>query len=69
MSILSYGDNIIPVIPVDYVVHTEEMPFCFTDPSCPCHDDHAEIQKVAVWVTEGLMTEEEALNFIAGRTF
>jgi len=50
-------------------VHTPEMPFCFTDPSCPCHDDQEEIQKVAVWVTDGLMTEEEAIHFIAGRTF
>lgn len=69
MSIQFYGDNIIPVIPVDHVVHTEVMPFCFTDPLCPCHDDHEEIQKVAVWVMEGLMTEAEAMNFIAGRTF
>ena len=37
--------NFIPVISVDYVVHTSEMPFCFTDPTCPCHDDHEEIQK------------------------
>jgi hypothetical protein len=62
-------DNFIPVIPVDYVVHTSEMPFCFVDPTCPCHDDHEEIQKVVVWVLDGLMTEEEAVNFIAGRTF
>lgn len=64
----TYGDNFIPVIPVDHVVHTDEMPFCFADPTCPCHDDHEEIQKVAVWVMEGLMTEDEAIRFIAGRT-
>jgi hypothetical protein len=64
-----YGDNIIPVIPIDHVMHTEEMPFCFANPFCPCHEDHEEIQKVAAWVTDGLMTEEEALQFIAGRTF
>ena len=69
MTIQPYGDNIIPVISADYVVHTSEMPFCFVDSCCPCHDDHEEIQKVAAWVTDGLMTEEEALNFIAGRTF
>lgn len=69
MSIQPYGDNIIPVIPIDYVVHTAEMPFCFVDAFCPCHEDHEEIQKVAAWVTDGLMTEEEAVNFIAGRTF
>ena len=64
----TYGDNFIPVIPVDHVVHTDERPFCFADPLCPCHDDHEEIQKVAVWVMEGLMTEDEAVRFIAGRT-
>ncbi len=69
MAIESYGDNLIPVIPVDVVFHTDEMPFCFANPFCPCHDDHEEIQKVAVWVTDGLMTEDEAVAFIAGRTF
>ena len=66
---VQFSDNFIPVIPVDFVEHTSEMPFCFANPACPCHDDHEEIQKVAVWVMEGLMTEEEAINFIAGRTF
>ena len=69
MDLQSYGDNIIPVISADYVVHTEEMPFCFANPFCPCHEDHEEIQKVAVWVTERFMTEAEAVQFIAGRTF
>ena len=62
-------DNFAYVILVDYVEHTPEKPFCFADPLCPCHDDHEEIQKVAAWVMEGLMTEEEATNFVAGRTF
>ena len=62
-------DNFIPVIPVDHVLHTDEMPFCFASFSCPCHDDHEEILKVAAWIMDGLMTEEEAIHFIAGRTF
>ena len=62
-------DNFAYVILVDTTYHTDELPFCFANPACPCHDDHEEIQKVAVWVMEGLMTEDEAINFIAGRTF
>jgi len=62
-------DNFAYVISVDTLFHTEARPFCFVDPFCPCHDDHEEIQKVAAWVMDGLMTEEEAVNFIAGRTF
>ena len=62
-------DNFAYVILVDTPLHTDMMPFCFADPFCPCHDDHEEIQKVAAWVMDGLMTEEEAVQFIAGRTF
>ena len=62
-------DNFAYVILIDTTYHTDNRPFCFADPFCPCHDDHEEIQKVAVWVMDGLMTEEEAVNFIAGRTF
>ncbi len=66
---MQFPDNFAYVISVDAVFHTDEMPFCFINPSCPCHDNHEEIQKVAAWVMDGLMTEEEAVNFIAGRTF
>ncbi len=62
-------DNFAYVILVDTTLHTDVRPFCFADPLCPCHDDHEEIQKVAAWVMDGLMTEEEAVQFIAGRTF
>ena len=62
-------DNFAYVILVDTTLHTDVRPFCFADPFCPCHDDHEEIQKVAAWVMDGLMTEEEAVQFIAGRTF
>ncbi len=64
-----YADNFIPVIFVeDEILHTTEKPFCFVDPSCPCHEDHTLIAEVAAFVAHGLMTPEEATDFVAGRT-
>ncbi len=60
-------ENFAYVILVDTALHTDEMPFCFTDVNCPCHEDHETIAKVAQWVVDGLITEDEATNFIAGR--
>lgn len=57
------------VISVDDMYHTDDNPFCYTDPYCPCHEDQEAIQTVHVWVQQGLMTQEEATNFILGRTF
>ncbi len=57
------------IIPVDDLYHTDERPFCFADPNCCCHEDQEAIQTVHTWVQEGLMTPEEATNFILGRTF
>ena len=64
-----YGDNFIPVILVeDELLHTPEKPFCFLDPTCPCHEDQTLTAEVAVFVLEGLMTSDEATAFVAGRT-
>ena len=62
-------DNFAYIVLVESTYHTEDNPFCFADPQCPCHEDQAAIQRVAHWVREGLMTPEEATNFILGRTF
>ena len=59
-------DNFIPVIPVDNLEHTPEKPFCW-DSSCPCHEDDLLIEEVSVFVQEGLMTPQEATDFVAGR--
>jgi len=64
----SFGENFIPVIPFeDEPLHTPTHPFCF-DMACPCHDDQETISQVAQWVTDGLMSREEASDFVAGRT-
>jgi cytochrome c1 len=63
-----YGDNFIPVIPIDYPEHTEGKPFCWNG-SYPCHEeDHEAIARVAQWVEDGLLTPDEATQYILGRT-
>lgn len=57
------------VLMVDMLVHTDNKPFCFSDPDCPCREDQEAIQTVQTWVQQGLMTPEEATNFILGRIF
>jgi hypothetical protein len=51
------------------IIHTDDHPFC-PDWSCPCHeDDHEAIARVAHWVEDGLLTPQEATQYILGRTF
>ncbi len=61
-----YGDNFIPVIPVEEKEHTPEKPFCWNS-ACHCHEDEALIAQVASYVADGLMTPEEATDFVAGK--
>ncbi len=66
-SIRSNEDNDVPAILVDYKLHTDEHPFCPTDPSCFCHEDPDLIAPVAQAVTDGLMTSEEATDYVMGK--
>ena len=59
--------NFAYVIPVDYLLHTPGNPFCPVDPFCPCHEDPTLIAEVSIFVQEGLMTPEEATDFVVGR--
>ena len=61
-----YGDNFIPVIPIDDPIHTTTTPFCPVD-SCPCHEDEEAIAQVAQTVTDGLLTPTEATDFVSGK--
>jgi len=64
-----FGDNLIPFIPIeDELLHTPTNPFCW-DMACSCHEDQETISQVAQWITDGLMSREEANDFVAGRTF
>jgi hypothetical protein len=61
-----YGDNFAYVVPVDYLLHTLEKPFCY-DSQCPCHEDDLLTLVVSDFVQAGLMTPDEATDFVAGR--
>lgn len=63
-----YGENFIPVIPVDSKEHTDDHPFCLTDPTCPCHEDAELLTPIAQAVNDGLMTSNEATDYVMGRT-
>lgn len=55
------------VIPMeDNLVHTANSPFC-SDPTCPCHDDPDLIAEANVLYQDGLLTDEEAMNYVLGR--
>lgn len=60
------ADNFLPVVPVDYRLHTPEKPFCY-DPTCPCHEDELLIAEVSFHVQDGLMTPQEATDFVGGK--
>lgn len=63
-----YGDNFSFVIPTEgEPLHTRDHPFCF-DPTCPCHKSAELLAEVARFVERGLMTPQEAMDFVAGKT-
>jgi hypothetical protein len=60
-------DNFAYVIPMeDELEHTPLQPFCF-DGTCPCHEDDEAIAAVYHAVQNGLITPEEATDFVLGR--
>ncbi len=60
------ADNFSFVVPVDYELHTPEKPFCY-DGNCPCHEDDVLIAEVSLHVQDGLLTPDEATDFVNGR--
>ena len=65
----NYADNFIPVIPIEQETdsrHTDTSPFCFDDPTCPCHEDPELIATVAQHVADGLLTPQEATRTVKG---
>ena len=55
------------VIPMeDDPLHTVATPFC-DDETCGCHEDPLLIAAVAHFVDDGLLTPDEATDFVAGR--
>ena len=59
--------NQLPVVQMeDDLLHTAEHPFCFIGDQCPCHEDPLLISEVTQAVTDGLLTPDEATDFVAG---
>ncbi len=50
----------------EQVVHTPERPFCF-DMTCWCHTNQDAIAETAQYVTDGLLSSEEADRLYRGR--
>jgi hypothetical protein len=50
----------------DPIIHTNDHPFCGSDPSCPCHRDSTLLAEVTVLVAQGQLTQEEATQVITG---
>lgn len=62
-----YGDNFIPVLPVEYSLHTSENPFC-EDMSCPCHEDQNAVNTLNGHYQNGLVSREDADRIYRGQT-
>ncbi len=59
-------DHSTHLVIVDYLLHTEDKPFCF-DQTCECHEDDLLIFQVSLFVQDGLMTPQEATDFVKGK--
>jgi hypothetical protein len=65
---MQFPDHFAYVVLVDEheLLHIGERPFCY-DPTCPCHEDDEAIAAVYQAVQDGLITPEEATDFVLGR--
>jgi hypothetical protein len=66
-NVTPYAENFIPVIPTEYSYHTDENPFCW-DSDCPCHSDNLLIAQVKEQFDNGLLSAEEVILTIQGKT-
>lgn len=48
------------------VLHSHGKIFCY-NPKCPCHESRLLIEIVARFISEGLLTPQEATKFVAGK--
>lgn len=61
------GSLPIVILMEDDPLHTANNPFCY-DGTCGCHEDSLLIARVAQFVDDGLLTRDEAADFVAGRS-
>jgi hypothetical protein len=60
-------DNFAYVVPVDEILHPLDKPFCW-DSTCGCKTDETLLLEVSQFIHQGLMTLDEGIAFVAGRT-
>ena len=63
-------DNFAYVVVVDEhdLLHSADHPFCWNS-TCECQDDTEAIATVQQYISDGLLTPDEATLFVSGRTF
>ena len=57
--------TVVPVIPTNSDLHTDEYPFCY-NPSCPCHEDMTLIDPINQGYQDGELTGQEATDIVKG---
>jgi len=57
----------IPYEEGDEPVHTDDHLFC-SDPACPCHEESESLAQVQSWISDGLITTEDADRIYRGMT-
>jgi hypothetical protein len=57
----------IPYEEGDEIIHTDDHLFC-DDPTCPCHEENDSIEQVQTWISDGLITAEDADRLYRGMT-
>lgn len=64
MDLRHYGDNFIPAVPTDRIIHTDKHPNC-SDRECHCYDGlKAELQQQ---YQDGLVSPGDATRILEGR--
>ncbi len=54
-------------IEVDYLLHTDDHPFCYDGP-CLCHENPQAIADVHQTYLDGLVSAEDATRIVQGKT-
>ena len=66
-EITPWSDDLLPVVPVDYLEHTEGRPFC-TDESCTCREDQDAINDLNQQYQDGLASRDDVDRIYHGHT-
>jgi hypothetical protein len=62
-----YGDNFVPVVPDEHLLHTQEQPLC-GDPTCLCYEDNDTLAAIHDAIIAGTITAHDAQRMIKGQT-